>query len=147
MPTEKKLIKTPEGQPDKYEVKALVKSGKMKGRHVTVLMDADDVVKDQVNGFVDFVREHAVVGLAIGFIIGAQAQAVIKQLVDSFITPMVSIVIGGNLTKRVFSLGGQEFKWGAMIYALINLISVLVAIYLLLKIFKLDKLDKPKDKK
>ncbi|HSH17966.1 MAG TPA: MscL family protein [Candidatus Saccharimonadales bacterium] len=116
------------------------------GRTVTVLMDADDAVREQVGGFVNFVREHAIVGLAIGFIIGAQAQAVIKQLVDSFITPALSVLLGGSLAKKTFMLGGEEFKWGAMVYALVNLISVLVAIYLLLKIFKLDKLDKPKDK-
>ncbi len=140
-------------QPSKAEQKEAAKLGQVAvkvktraGRHVTVFMDADDAVRDQVGGFVTFVREHAVVGLAIGFIIGTQAQAVIKQLVDSFITPALTVLLGGALTKRAFVLGGEQFKWGAMVYALINLIFVLIAIYLLLKIFKLDKLDKPKDK-
>jgi hypothetical protein len=31
-----------------------------------------------VGGFIDFVREHAVVGLAVGFVIGTQVQTVVK---------------------------------------------------------------------
>jgi hypothetical protein len=81
MTTEKKIIKTPEGQPDLIETKAQVKSGKMKGRTVTVLLEADDVVRDQFGDFIDFLRDHAIVGLAIGFVVGTQAQSVVKQLI------------------------------------------------------------------
>lgn len=145
MRTNKKIIKTPEGQPDKVEMKAEVKSGKMKGRTVTVLLDADDAVKDQVNGFVDFLRERAVVGLAIGFVAGTQAQAVVKQLIDSFITPAFELIFGSSLKNQKFSIGDTNFGWGMMVYALINLFFVLAAIYILVKLFKLDKLDKQKD--
>src|SRR4051812_35701785 len=105
MATEKKFIQTPQGQPDKVELKAQVKSGKMKGHTVTVLLDADDVVREQVSGFIDFIREHAIVGVAIGFVVGTQAQAVVKQLIDSFITPGLNLLIGGaSLDKRAFHL-------------------------------------------
>lgn len=144
--TEKKFIKTPEGQPDKVEVKAQVKSGKMKGRKVTVLLDADDVVKDQVGGFVNFLREHAIVGLAVGFIIGQQAQGVVKQLVDSFITPALVLIFGSSFKNQSITIGEAKFTWGLMLYALINLLFVLATIYALIKIFNLDKLDKPKEK-
>lgn len=138
--------KDPKVPGEKVEMLAHVKSGKMKGRKVTVLLDADDIVREQVGGFVNFVREHAIVGLAIGFIIGTQAQTVIKQLVDSFITPLLGVLFGSSLKSQTFVLSGEKFTWGAMIYALINLLFVLAAIYALIKIFKLDKLDKPKDK-
>lgn len=145
--TDKKIIHTPEGQPDKVEVKAQVKGGKMKGHNVTVLLDADDVVLDQVHGFVNFLRENAIVGLAVGFVAGAQAQAVVKTLVDSFLTPALQMVFGGDLQKQQFHsnfLHGGNFGWGKLVYALINLIFVLAAVYALIKIFKLDKLQKPK---
>lgn len=145
MPTDKKIIRTPEGQPDQVEFKAKVKAGKMKGRTVTVLMDADDAVKDSVGGFVDFIRERAVVGLAIGFVAGTQAQAVVKQLIDSFITPTFELIFGSSLKNQKFSIGDTSFGWGMMAYALINLLFVLMAIYILVKVFKLDKLDKKKD--
>lgn len=54
----------------------------------TILDEPDEAVKRQVDGFVTFLREKAVVGLAVGFIIGQQAQGLIKQLVDSFSKPI-----------------------------------------------------------
>jgi large-conductance mechanosensitive channel len=149
MTTEKKFIQTPEGQPDKVEMKAEIHRGKMKGHRVTVLLDADDVVREQVGGFIDFVREHAIVGVAIGFVIGTQAQSVVKQLIDSFITPFINLIIGGAaLDKRKFYLqifhNGQDFYWGKMMLVLVNLFVVLVTIYLIVRLFSLDKLDKQK---
>jgi large-conductance mechanosensitive channel len=146
MTTDKKFIKTPEGQPDLVELKAHLKSGKDKGRKVTVLLDADDVVRDQVSGFVNFIREHAIVGLAVGFIVGQQAQGVVKQLVNSFIDPTLQLLIGKTLANLSFTLhvGNHTgvYVWGAMVVVLLNLFFVLAVIYALIKIFKLDKLDK-----
>ena len=39
----------------------------------------DEVVRDQVNGFVGFIREHAIVGLAVGFIIGTYINTTTKK--------------------------------------------------------------------
>jgi large-conductance mechanosensitive channel len=117
------------------------------GPAVDALLDTDDVVREQFGGFVTFIREHAVVGLAVGFVIGTQAQKVMTQLVESFIKPGINVLIGGaNLDKRKFYFGGEDFLWGAMVYVLLNLIVVLATIYILIKVFKLDKLDKPKTK-
>lgn len=137
-------------EPQKVEVRAQVKNGKMKGRNVTVLLDADDIVRDQVSGFLNFLRENAIVGLAIGFVVGQQAQGVIKQLITSFIDPSFQLIFGKKLSERTFTLHfGEhyaEFGWGGMVYVLLNLIFVLATIYILIKVLKLDKLDKPKDK-
>ena len=118
--------------------------------HITVLVDehnAEDLVKEQVGGFVRFLREKAVVGLAVGFIIGQQAQTLIKQLVDSFITPVINLLIGSSLQNRTVALGGEKLAWGKFVYILINFLLVLLAIYTIIKLFHLDKLDVPKDAK
>ncbi len=135
----------------KVEVKAHIKSGPLAGKKVAVLLDADDLVKEQVGGFVNFLREHAIVGLAVGFVAGAQAQAVVKQLIESFISPSLALLLGGvALEDRKFHLtfwgNGEDFSWGKMVAVLINLIFVLATIYILIKVLNLDKLDKPKDK-
>lgn len=129
----------------------MIKNGKMRGRSVTVLLDSDDIVKEQVNGFVTFLREHAIVGLAVGFVVGAQSQAVVKQLIASFIDPAFQLFFGGaRLSERTFTLhlwnNSANFGWGGMVYALLNLLFVLAIIYALIKLLKLDKLDKPKEK-
>jgi len=116
--------------------------------HITVMLeDPQEAVRHSVGGFVQFLREKAVVGLAVGFIIGQQAQAVIKQLVDSFINPILSAVIGQKLQEQTFAFGGQKFTWGKFTYVFINFLFVLLAIYVIIKFFKLDKLDLPKDQK
>lgn len=106
-----------------------------------------------VGGFVNFLREHAVVGLAIAFIIGLQAQTLVKQLVGSFIDPAFQLFFGQSLQSRTFvlSFDGRniDFGWGSFVYQLLDFIFVLAAIYAIVKLFSLDKLDKPnkKDKK
>jgi large-conductance mechanosensitive channel len=116
-------------------------------RNVTILFDEpQDAVRDGVGGFVQFLREKAVVGLAVGFIIGQQAQGLIKQLVDSFITPLLNIVVGSSLQTRQFMLGAEPIAWGKFAYIFINFAFVIIAIYIVIKLFKLDKLDLPKDK-
>jgi large-conductance mechanosensitive channel len=116
--------------------------------HITVLLDdPQDMVRQQVGGFVQFLREKAIVGLAVGFIIGQQAQGLIKQLVDSFINPWITIIVGSKLQERVMVLGGEKFAWGKFVYVFVNFLLVLLAIYVLVKIFKLDKLDMPKEMK
>ncbi|MFZ1248926.1 MAG: MscL family protein [Candidatus Saccharimonadales bacterium] len=113
--------------------------------HITVLLDdSQDAVRQKVGGFVQFLREKAVVGLAVGFIVGQQAQGLIKQLVDSFISPWMNILVGSKLQDRFFTLAGERFAWGKFVYVLVNFLFVLLAIYVIIKFFKLDKLDLPK---
>ena len=103
-----------------------------------------------VSGFVEFLREHAVVSLAIAFVIGLQSQTLVKQLVTSFIDPLFKLLFGQTLSQRTFELhlNGRvaDFAWGAFAYSLLDFLFVLGAIYAIVKILKLDKLDKPQPK-
>jgi large conductance mechanosensitive channel protein len=114
---------------------------------VAVIVKSD---LNPVNGFVEFLREHAVVGLAIGFVIGTQVQSVVRQLVTSFISPLFTLFFGKSIETRSFSLTYRDriatFPWGAFLYGLLNFMFVVIAIYLIVKILKLDKLDKPVEK-
>ena len=143
-----KLVETHDMDGAKVTIKQSKKQAESSNHpHITVLLDnPEDVVRDQVGGFVKFLREKAIVGLAVGFIIGQQAQAVIKQLVDSFINPVLSALIGKRLQEQTFALAGQKFTWGKFTYVLINFLFVLLAIYVIIKFFKLDKLDLPTEK-
>lgn len=143
------IVEGPGGQPLKVTTQTITKPGKRP--KVTVLLETDDLVREQAAGFVNFLREHAIVGLAVGFIVGQQAQGVVKQLIASFIDPAFQLFFGKTLSGRTFTLhlfnNHADFGWGGMVYVLLNLFFVLAVIYALIKIFKLDKLDKPKPKK
>lgn len=109
---------------------------------------APDFVNEPIEGFIGFLKEYAVVGLAVGFAIGAQAQALVKQILTTFIDPAFQLLFGQVLSKRTFTLhfrsNAANFGWGALVYSLLNFVFVLTAIYVLIKVFKLDKLKKDK---
>jgi len=108
----------------------------------------------EAGGFITFVREQGVVGLAVGLAIGTAAGAAVKQIVDGFINPIVGFLIGGvDLTKLKWVVvaphadgtGGLALSWGAILSALITLIATAFVIYALVHVAKLDKIDKKKD--
>jgi len=100
-----------------------------------------------VSGFLDFLREHAVVSLAIAFVIGLQSQTLVKQLVSSFIDPMFKLLFGQALSLRTFTLHfhgrSANFAWGAFAYGLLDFLFVIGAVYAIVKVLNLDKLDTP----
>lgn len=123
------------------------KSGRGKKQNVAAVVVQEI---NPVSGFVGFLREHAVVGLAVGFAIATQAQALIKQLITSFIDPLYALLFNGEkLSQRSTTVHfhGREasLAWGSFVYTLIDFLFVLAAIYLIIKLFNLDKLDKKKD--
>lgn len=142
--TQTKVVETASG-----EVKITQPKGH-KHHGVTVLLDTDDFAREQVGGFTNFLREYAVVGLAIGFIVGQQASAVVKQLVASFVDPLVKMWFGENLSDRVaivhHDTSPVQIPWGLFVYTLIEFFLVLILLYVLIKILRLDKLNKKLDK-
>jgi large conductance mechanosensitive channel len=109
--------------------------------------------KSQFAQFIDFVREQGVVGLAVGLAIGTAAGAAVKEIVDGFINPIVGYIIGGvdlaELTWVVVApnesgQGGLVLSWGAILSAIITLLATALVIYWLVRVAKLDKLDKKK---
>ena len=110
-----------------------------------------ELVQEPIDGFVGFLKEYAVVGLAVGFAVGSQAQQVVKQILSSFIDPAFILLFGKALSDRTFTLHFRDhnanFGWGALIYAILNFIFVLAVIFAIIKFFQLDKLsDKAKAK-
>ncbi len=125
------------------------KSSRQQKPKITVVMAQEF---NPVGGFVSFLREHAIVGLAVGFAIATQLQAVVKQLIASFINPLYGLLFNGQqlstLTVTLHWHGRQEqFGWGQFVYTLIDFLFVLAIIYFAIRTLHLDELDKPKKKK
>ncbi len=103
-----------------------------------------------VGGFMNFIREQGVVGLAVGLAIGTAAGDTVKKLVEGFISPIVQFIVGSRegLEKAVWTtewLGRQaEFRWGAFVSSAITLLATALVIYLIIHVLKLDRLDKKK---
>lgn len=113
---------------------------------ITVFVDnSEDAVRERVHGFVGFLRERAIVGLAVGFVVATQVQGLVKQLIASFLDPATKLLFGSNLSTQTFTLHFRgrwaNFAWGLFIYTLVYFFVVITIIYAIIKIFKLDKLD------
>ena len=109
-------------------------------------------IKDtHMAGFVNFIREQGVVGMAVGLAIGTAAGDTVKKLVTAFIDPLVQLIVGSQqgLQSASFTveIAGRrgEFLYGAFVSSLITLIAVAFVIYAIVHFLKLDKLDKKKD--
>lgn len=109
-------------------------------------------IKDtHMAGFVNFIREQGVVGMAVGLAIGTAVGDAVKKLVTAFIDPLVQLVVGSQqgLQSASFTveIAGRkgEFLYGAFVSSLITLIAVAFVVYAIIHFLKLDKLDKKKD--
>lgn len=109
-------------------------------------------VTKHVSGFVDFIRSQGVVGLAVGLAIGAAAGEAVRKIVEGFINPIVQFIVGSqdrlNSSVWTFEAFGRtaDFAWGAALSSLITLFATALVIYWAVNVFRLDRLDKKKDK-
>jgi large conductance mechanosensitive channel len=108
----------------------------------------------QLKGFMNFVREQGVVGLAVGLAIGTAAGATVKAIVDGLINPIVGFIIGGNdLAKLAWHTGlyrGSKelvIAWGLVANSAITLLAVAGVIFYIVHGLRLDKLDRKKEDK
>ena len=128
-------------------VKAAAKVAALKEKKIV-----SAAIKDtHMAGFVNFIREQGVVGMAVGLAIGTAAGDTVKKLVAAFIDPLVQLVVGSqqglqsaSFTVEVAGRKG-EFLYGAFVSSLITLIAVAFVVYAIVHFLKLDKLDKKKD--
>lgn len=99
-----------------------------------------------MRGFLDFIREQGVVGLAVGFILGGAISKTVASLVNDIINPFLGIIFGatGNLNTAFFQLGNAKIMWGNFLATTIDFIIVALVVYVGVKIIGLDKLDKKK---
>lgn len=103
--------------------------------------------KRHIGGFIDFIREQGVVGLAIGFILGGAVSKVVTALVADIINPLVGAMIGssGGLKEASIKIGEQQIMWGDFISVTIDFLIVAAVVYFGFKALKLDRLDKKKE--
>lgn len=113
------------------------------------------VLRGPLQGFVDFVREQGVVGLAVGLVLGVAAKSVVDSLVNNIFNPIIGLLGagGGELGSRYMCLREvagsctNKLGFGRLLSDIISFLTVAAVVYFVVKSLKLDKIDKPKDKK
>lgn len=102
--------------------------------------------KEQIGGFMSFIREQGVVGLAVGFILGRAVSDLVGSVVNDIINPVIGIFLGrfGDLSALSLQVFSANIAYGKFLSILINLLIVAMVVYFGVKKLGLDKLDKPK---
>ncbi len=97
-----------------------------------------------LRGFLDFIREQGVVGLAIGFLFGGAVSKVVAALVTDIINPLLSFAMGSanGLKQAYIPLGGAKIMWGDFLSVLIDFLIIAIIIYFGFKGLGLDRLEK-----
>jgi len=102
-----------------------------------------------MRGFLDFVREQGVVGIAVGIAIGLQAASVVDAIVKGFISPLVAIILQGtdlSGIKSTIEVGNTttDFMWGEILQAAITLLATAFVVYFIVDKAGLTRMDKRK---
>ena len=103
-------------------------------------------LKGGASGFMKFIKEQNVVGLAVGLVLGTAAGSLVNSLIDNIIMPPLGFLLGS-----ADGLKGLELKmgttptgevailhYGVFINDLINFLVLALCVYLVIKILKLD---------
>ncbi len=96
-----------------------------------------------INGFLDFIRERGVMGLAIGFVLGGAVSKITTSFSTDVLTPALGYFFGGTEKLNDLMLGSVAI--GKFLATIIDFLVLALAVYILFKVLKLDKLDKPKE--
>ena len=94
--------------------------------------------------FKEFLHEYKVIGLAVAFIIGVAATALVTSLVNNVIMPIITPFIpGGAWQQATFSMGPIVIGWGAFLGAVINFIVIAFVVFMIAKmVLKEEKVSK-----
>lgn len=99
-----------------------------------------------MKGFIEFVREQGVMGLAVGFILGGAISKLVASFVNDIINPLLGLALGavGSFKDMGVRIGDTKIAYGSFLSVLIDFIVVALVVYFGVKVFKLDRLDNKK---
>lgn len=95
-----------------------------------------------MKGFIQFIREQGVIGLAIGFIVGGAVSKVVSSLVTDVINPLIGLLFGSIDGLADMMVG--PVMLGSFVSAIIDFLIIAAVVYYGFKGLGLDKLDAKK---
>lgn len=99
-----------------------------------------------MKGFLDFIREQGVVGLAVGFILGGAVSKLVSAIVTDFVNPLLGLALGSvsGLKEAYFAIGSAKIMYGDLLAVFIDFVVIALVVYFGVRALKLDQLDKSK---
>lgn len=99
-----------------------------------------------MKGFIEFIKDKGVVGLAVGFIMGGAVSKLVTSMVNDVINPVVGLGLGlvGGLKEAYLQIGNAKILYGNLISSFIDFLVIAVVVYFGVKFLGLAKLEKDK---
>jgi large conductance mechanosensitive channel len=99
-----------------------------------------------MKGFLNFIREQGVVGLAVGFVLGGAVAKFVTAFINDLISPIIGVILGmaGGLKDASLNIGPVKLFYGDFISSFIDFTVIALVVYFGVRILKLDKIDKKK---
>lgn len=95
-----------------------------------------------IKEFKEFIMRGSVLDLAVGVVIGSAFTAIVTQVVEGLITPLISLIFVLTTGKKsaddalgalVYKVEGVEFNIGSVISALITFLITAFVLFLIVK--------------
>jgi len=84
--------------------------------------------------FMAFLNKYGIIGLAIAFIIGGAAGALVSALVSDILMPIITFFIpGGGWREAVWMIGPIQLSIGHFVGSLIDFLVIALVVYVLMK--------------
>ena len=84
--------------------------------------------------FLEFLKEYKVVALAVAFIMGVAATALVKSLVDNIIMPFIGVLVpSGDWKAATLALGSVHLGIGPFFAECINFIVIAFVVFIIAK--------------
>ncbi len=98
------------------------------------------VLKEQLEGFKQFILSQGLIGMAIGLILGTTSVALVKSLIDNVIMPPIGLILGSAEGLKGLRLaigrtvnGELTFiNYGIFLNDLINFAVIAVVVYFII---------------
>ena len=97
-----------------------------------------------MKGFIEFIRERGVVGLAVGFILGGAIAKLVSSLVTDIVNPILGLLLSKtkSLETMALRIGESKIMWGHFISVMIDFLIVAAVVYFIVKGLGFEKIDK-----
>lgn len=93
-------------------------------------------------GFLQFIREQGVVGLAVGFILGGAVSKVVTALVNDIVNPILGYALGS--TEGLKAMKAGPVLLGDFVAVFIDFLIIAAVVYFAVKGLGLDRVDAKK---
>ena len=95
----------------------------------------EDFMKVITKDFIGFLKEYALVGMALAFIMGAASKELVKSFVGNIVMPFINPLVAEGWETASLSIGPIVINWGAFLGELITFLILALVVFLIAKKF------------